>query len=147
MLKYTLIIVVSIMGVALFANGVAMLYDPETSFWNVPGIARSGMYNQQFTRDVGIAYLFVGAGYFLGVRIEAHCAELWCASSLWLFAHALSHIFAMLSATCGPLELMVDFPITVLPVVVGLAASTWAVAERIRSRQETMEIAPTYFRL
>jgi hypothetical protein len=130
-LKIVTIIVVSVLAMALVCNGIAMLYDPETWFWNVPGVPQAGLYNAQFVRDIGIVYIFAGASFVAGTRFDRRCAELWGVPTLWLVAHAISHASSAFYGACGSMDSLALFSI-IVPPLAGLAASFAAIADRLK---------------
>ena len=82
----------------LAANGVAMLGAPLTWYDTVPGVPTTGPFNPHFVRDIGAAYLVVGASLaaFAWRPREAWAAL--AAAAAFLTLHAGVHVF---DAVCG----------------------------------------------
>jgi hypothetical protein len=115
-----------LLGAGLFANGFYMLADPVNWYFLVPGVTSTGPFNQHFVRDIGMTFLFVGAGYVLGGIYPAHRIMLWSAATLWLAGHALFHLWEVASGICGPAKLAIDFPGVFAPALIGTGFCIWA---------------------
>jgi hypothetical protein len=110
-------------GLMSAGNGLFMLAAPRTWFWSVDGVPLTGGYNAHFVRDIGIVYLLVGAGMFIGLARPANRVLLWGAGAAWLLAHALFHLWEVAAGICGPEAIPRDFLGVTLPglVAAGLA--------------------------
>lgn len=115
-----------LLGAGLFANGFYMLADPVNWYFLVPGVTSTGPFNQHFVRDIGMTFLFVGAGYVLGGMYPAHRILLWSAATLWLAGHALFHLWEVAAGICGPAKLAIDFPGVFAPALIGTGFCIWA---------------------
>jgi hypothetical protein len=124
--------IVGLLGIAMFANGVFMLAAPETWYYTVPGVGRTGLFNQHFIRDIGILYLFIGGAFFIGVAYEGLRIGLWGAATLWLTCHAIFHLVEVAAGICSASYLVTDFPAVTLPAIIGIVASAWAWASKRR---------------
>lgn len=114
-------ILAAALGLILGLNGLAMLFAGLWWYGVVPGVTATGPYNPHFVRDIGAAYLVVGASLaaFAWRPREAWPAVV--ASAGFLTLHAAIHVF---DAVCGtkPLADMVrDFSGVYLPALVTLA--------------------------
>jgi hypothetical protein len=119
-----------LLAAILGANGLAMLFAGLWWYGVVPGVTATGPYNPHFVRDIGAAYLVVGAS--LG-RFAARPREAWpalAASAAFLTLHAAIHVF---DAACGtkPLaDVARDFAGVYLPALVTLGLAFRRPAER-----------------
>lgn len=87
-----------VMGLALLANGAAMLGAPLGWYDAVPGVAATGPFNAHFVRDIGAVYLTcaLGLGWFAWRPEQGWPAM--AAAACWLTLHAAVHVY---DATCG----------------------------------------------
>ncbi|VVO35451.1 hypothetical protein [Pseudomonas fluorescens] len=97
------------LGVAMAANGVFVLIAPALWYTEVPGVARTGLFNQHFIRDIGLLYVAIGAAFIAGNLSVVHRVLLWASATAWLTAHALFHFWEVAAGICGPEVLWVDF--------------------------------------
>jgi hypothetical protein len=123
-------ILAAVFGVILGANGLVMLFAGLWWYGVVPGVTATGPYNPHFVRDIGAAYLVVGAslGWFAVRPREAWPAVVAAAGFLTL--HAAIHVF---DAACGtkPLQDVIrDFGGVYLPALVALGLAIRRPAER-----------------
>ena len=114
-------------------NGLFMLVKPESWYYTIPGVVRTGMFNQHFVRDIGLIYLFIGMAYAVGLFQPAVRVELWGAPSLWLTGHAIFHFWEVAAGLCAPSVIVTDFPDVTLPALIGLAITAWAWRSRSRT--------------
>ena len=123
------------LGLLAIVNGGFMLVAPQPWYVAVPGVTTTGPFNQHFIRDIGLIFMLVGLAFVMGaVRREARL-WLWGTATLWLFGHALFHIWEVLVGICGPGALARDFPAVSLPALIGLLLTLWAFATRSRVRE------------
>ena len=91
-------IVAGLLAVVLGANGLAMLFAGLWWYGVVPGVTATGPYNPHFVRDIGAAYLVVGASLAaFAVRPRAAWPAV-VAAAAFLTLHAAIHLF---DAVCG----------------------------------------------
>jgi hypothetical protein len=114
------------LGVGAAANGAFMLVNPMDWYLSVPGVTTTGPFNQHFIRDIGMIFFFIGAAFLIGVMTPRYRFILWSASTLWLAAHALFHVWEVAAGICEPSVLARDFPAVTLPAIIGAALSIWA---------------------
>jgi hypothetical protein len=112
--------VAALLAVILLINGTVMLLVPEAWYWQVPGVADRGPFNQHFIRDIGIVYCLMGVSFMLGLSRVAERPLLWLAPSCWLAGHALFHIWEVLVGICSPTAMLEDFAGVTLPALLGL---------------------------
>ncbi len=84
--------------------------SPADWYFAVPGVTTTGPFNQHFIRDIGIIFLFVGAGFLVGTARPKYRVLSWAAPTLWLGCHALFHFWEVAVGICGPSALARDFP-------------------------------------
>lgn len=138
MLKSTLIGLAVVLGVAAVANGLFMLASPEGWYFAVPGVTTTGAYNQHFIRDIGIVFLFIGAGFLTGAFRPHLRLFAWAAPTIWLSAHALFHFWEVAVGICSASALARDFPAVTLPALLGWVLTAWALR---RARLDRTAIA------
>ncbi|QUM74416.1 hypothetical protein [Sphingopyxis granuli] len=129
-MERSIVIFIALLGAFMFANGIFMLVAPEAWFSVVPGVTRTGFFNQHFVRDIGMTYLMVGSGFIFGGWVVDRRVELWGIAALWLSGHAIFHLVEVATGICSPSYLLVDFPAVTLPALIGVAATLWAAAHR-----------------
>lgn len=103
-------------GLALAANGVAMLAAPATWYELVPGVADTGPLNLHFVRDVGCAYLMAGGG-LLCFFVENRARPAALAGAAFLAFHAVVHLWDAAAGRESLWHLMEDAPTVILPAV------------------------------
>ena len=129
MLKPICIAAAFVLGVAAVANGTFMLIDPERWYWEVPGVTTTGPFNQHFVRDIGLIFLLLGGAFLVGAARPDLRVPFWGAATIWLWGHALFHFWEVAVGICGTSALARDFPAVTLPAIIGLAITTWAMAD------------------
>ena len=115
-----------LLGLAMAANGLNMLGDPQRWYASVPGVTATGAYNQHFIRDIGMIYLLIGAAFVTGVLKPGPRLLLWLAATAWLAAHALFHFWEVAAGICGPEAIPRDFLGVTLPALIGLGLTLFA---------------------
>jgi len=117
---------VAVLGIAMYANGAYMLASPTSWYNTVPGVGRTGLFNQHFIRDIGILYLFIGSAFLLGLARADVRRWLWGGATLWLTCHAVFHFIEVATGICSPSYLATEFPAVTLPALIGIAATMHA---------------------
>jgi hypothetical protein len=128
---HLVLIAVSIMvafnALFLSGNGIFMLIDPLAWFEAVPGVANIGFFNQHFIRHIGIARLFLGLAFGIGMVQPQRRVGLWTAATLWLGAHAALHFWEVAVGMRSPAVVLRDFPTVSLPAIFGTILTFWAI--------------------
>lgn len=119
-----------VLAILAVANGCFMLVSPANWYFAVPGVTTTGPFNQHFIRDIGIIFLFVGAGFAVGALRRELRILMWAAPTLWLGCHALFHFWEVAVGICGPSALVRDFWAVTLPAILGALMTWWAIADR-----------------
>lgn len=127
-------LVALLLGLFLVGNGLVMLVDPQRWYVAVPGVTRTGPFNQHFLRDIGLVYVMIGAGFLAGIRLPRERPLLWTAATLWLAGHALFHVWEVAAGICGSAALWIDFPGVTVPALLGAALSACAWRTRGHAR-------------
>lgn len=104
-----------LLGFGLGANGLWMLTCPEKWYRMIPGVAGTGPANLHFIRDIGCAYLVVGASLFWLVKNPRKAWPAALAGGAFLALHALVHVWDTAAVRESPHQLLVDLPAVVLP--------------------------------
>ncbi|SEU01658.1 hypothetical protein [Stigmatella erecta] len=115
-----------LLGLSMAANGLFMLVAPGTWYLAVPGVISTGPFNQHFVRDIGLVFLFLGTAFLVGAARPPARVFLWSAATLWLWGHALFHIWEVAVGICGPSALARDFPAVTLPAILAALLTLWA---------------------
>jgi len=135
MLKSVCLGLAVMLGVAAGANGLFMLMSPETWYFTVPGVTSSGPFNQHFVRDISLIFLLVAAGFLLGAARPGLRSKLWAAATTWLTGHALFHLWQVAVGMDPVSAIPRDFPAVLLPALIGLGLTWWALASPSRIGQ------------
>lgn len=130
-LHHPVLIFAIILGVAMAANGVFMLINPSLWYSAVPGVERTGLFNQHFIRDIGLLYVAIGGAFVGGSLSPVHRVLLWASAAAWLTAHGLFHFWEVAAGVCGPEALRTDFAAVTLPALLAIALTVWARRVRI----------------
>src|SRR3954454_19841860 len=104
----------------LSGNGLAMLFAGLWWYGVVPGVTATGPYNPHFVRDIGAAYLVVGASLAAYAWRPRDAWPAVCAAAGFLTLHAGVHVF---DAACGtrPLaDVTRDFGGIYVPALIAL---------------------------
>jgi hypothetical protein len=88
----------AVVGLALGANGLAMLFGPLAWYDAVPGVPATGPFNPHFVRDIGAIYVTcaLALGWYAWRPRQGWPAM--AAAATWLTLHAAVHVY---DAACG----------------------------------------------
>ena len=136
----------AVLGAGAVANGLYMLASPTHWYLLVPGVTTTGPFNQHFIRDIGLIYFFVGTAFLVGAAMARYRVVLWCASTLWLAAHALFHFWEVAVGICEPSAIARDFPLVTLPAIIGAALTLWAVHHQRITTSDVRAVTATFAR-
>jgi hypothetical protein len=121
-----------LLALTMGANGAVMLAAGRWWYGVVPGVSETGPFNPHFVKDIGAAYLVVGAAYaWLALRGSPAARGAAAAGALFLCLHAAIHLAEAVGAPAGLADLARDFPGVILPAL--LAA--WVVAAPYQPRE------------
>jgi hypothetical protein len=112
-------ILLGVIGVGSFANGLWMLATPRVWYDRIPAeVPDFGPFNEHFVRDVGCAY--AAAGIVLGWAVLSRTARqpFVAAAAAFYCLHALVHVYDTARAAVEPVHWLLDFPTTYLPAIV-----------------------------
>ena len=110
----------ALLTLVMGGNGIAMLFAGLWWYGVVPGVTATGPYNPHFVRDIGAAYLVVGASLAAFAWRPRDAWPAVAAAAGFLTLHAAIHVF---DAACGtrPLQDVIrDFGGVYLPALVTL---------------------------
>lgn len=119
-----------LLGIAMEANGVFMLVAPEAWYFVVPGVTATGPFNQHFVRDIGLIFLFLGSAMLIGAARPRLRVLMWGAAAVWLWGHALFHLWEVAVGICAPSVIIQDFPAVTLPAIIAALLTLWAARQR-----------------
>lgn len=118
-----------ILGLALAANGLAMLAAPARWCADVPGATETGPLGLHFVRDVGVAYLVAGAA-IAGCAIDRSLAAAEAAAAFSAL-HAGIHLWDVVAGREPAGQLAVDLPTVFLPPALAIWIVWGAIVERM----------------
>jgi hypothetical protein len=121
-----------VIGAGTTANALWMLAGPMHWYTELPAaVPDTGPFNPHFVRDIGCAFLTVGAALLWAAfdRELRHRVPLAAVAAFFLVAHALLHIYDTATGALGPTHWALDFPAVYLPAIV-MAWAALALARR-----------------
>ncbi|QNA85593.1 hypothetical protein G4G27_17590 [Sphingomonas sp. So64.6b] len=129
------IVVATLLGLGMAANGMFMLAAPLDWYFAVPGVTSTGAFNQHFIRDIGIIFVMTGGAYMVGAFRTDLRLLLWAMATIWYSGHALFHLWEIAVGICSPSAFPRDFPAVTLPALLGIGLTAWSYAESRRRRR------------
>lgn len=129
MMRQVSLMLAVLLGAGAVLNGLFMLWSPADWYLAVPGVTTTGPFNQHFIRDIGLIFLLVGIAYLMGAARPQYRVALWVTPTLWLWGHALFHVWEVVVGICGPSALARDFPAVTLPALLGSVITLWAMRD------------------
>lgn len=133
-MRMTCIVVATLLGLGMAANGVFMLAAPLDWYVAVPGVTSTGAFNQHFIRDIGIIFVMTGGAYMVGAFRADLRLLLWAMATIWYSGHALFHLWEIAVGICSPSAFPRDFPAVTLPALIGIGLTAWSYVESRRRR-------------
>jgi len=113
------LVLTSLLGFLLVANGLLMLVDPAAWYAHVPGVPETGPLNPHFVRDIGCAYVVAGTA-LIGYAFEERLRAAALAGALFLTLHALVHIADAAAGRGHSDQALVEVVTVFAPAVVAL---------------------------
>jgi hypothetical protein len=111
-----------ILGLLAAANGLFMLFAPDTWYLIAPGVPDTGPFNQHFVRDIGCAFLVSGVSLaWFAVDVRARAAAL--AAAAFMALHALVHLADAVAGRESLAQAARDLP----GIYLGALLTLWAV--------------------
>jgi hypothetical protein len=121
-----------LLAVTMGGNGLVMLAAGRWWYGAVAGVPQTGPFNPHFVKDIGAAYLVVGAAFaWLAARPAAEARGAATAAAAFLALHAGIHLAEAAGAPAGLADLARDFPGVILPALLAV----WVVAAPYPSRE------------
>lgn len=128
-----------LLAVTMGGNGFVMLAAGRWWYGAVAGVPQTGPFNPHFVKDIGAAYLAVGAAFaWLAARPSAQARGAAMAASAFLALHAAIHLAASLSAPAALADFARDFPGVILPALLAV----WTVAAPYQPREPSHAQSP-----
>jgi hypothetical protein len=122
--------VFAIGGIVSIANALWMLASPLHWYHELPAaVPDTGPFNAHLVRDVGCAFLAVGAALLWAARVPRWRTPLVALAALFLVGHALLHAYDTLRGALPADHWWLDLPGVYFPAVV-IAWGAIAVARR-----------------
>ena len=108
----------AILALTMGGNGLAMLAAGRWWYGAVPGVVQTGPFNPHFVKDIGAAYLVVGAAFaWFAARPSPAARGAVAAAAVFLSLHAGVHIADAAGEPGGVADLVRDFPGVFLPAL------------------------------
>jgi hypothetical protein len=121
-----------LLAVTMGGNGLVMLAAGRWWYGAVAGVPETGPFNPHFVKDIGAAYLVVGAAFaWLAARPAPEARGAAIAATAFLALHAAIHLAEAVAAPAGLADLVRDFPGVILPALIAI----WAVATPYQPRE------------
>jgi hypothetical protein len=121
-----------LLAVTMGGNGLVMLAAGAWWYGAVPGVPQTGPFNPHFVKDIGAAYLVIGAAFaWLAARPSAEARGAAAAGAAFLALHAGIHLAEAAGAPAGLADLARDFPGVILPALLAV----WVVAAPYQPRE------------
>ena len=121
----------AILGVGTLANALWMLAGPMHWYTDLPAaVPDTGPFNPHFVRDIGCAFLTVGAALLWAAWSERYRLPLAAVAALFLAAHALLHIYDTVRGALSHDHWWLDLPGVYLPALLMI----WATAHLARQQ-------------
>lgn len=129
-MRRALPILAAFLGLCSVVNASFMIFDPVNWYFAVPGVTSTGAFNQHFIHNIGMVYGMLGTCFLVGAWMSMLRCFLWNLGTIWLAAHAIFHLWEAGAGVCGSDRLQIDFPLVVLPAIIGVALSGRAFYQR-----------------
>ena len=124
---------IAVLAAVTSANGLWMLCAPLHWYNNVPaGVPDYGPFNAHFVRDIGIAFLTVGAALGWAIVRPAARFELVAVAGLFAVLHGVLHVFDTARGHVASSHWLLDVPGVYLPAGV-LCWLLWVLARKTES--------------
>ncbi len=108
----------AILALTMGGNGLAMLAAGRWWYGVVPGVTETGPFNPHFVKDIGAAYLVVGAAFaWFAARPSPTARGAVAAAAVFLGLHAGVHILDAAVDPGGMADLIRDLPGVFLPAL------------------------------
>jgi hypothetical protein len=108
----------AILALTMGGNGLAMLVAGRWWYGAVPGVTQTGPFNSHFVKDIGAAYLVVGAAFaWFAARPSPTARGAALAAAVFLGLHAGVHVADAAGDPGGLADLVRDFPGVFLPAL------------------------------
>ena len=113
-----------VLGAGNLANALWMLAGPMHWYAELPAaVPDTGPFNPHFVRDIGCAFLTVGAALVWAAFASKFRFPLVAAAALFLGAHALLHVYDTAAGNLPASHWWLDLPGVYLPALVLLYAT------------------------
>lgn len=124
---------IAVLAAATSANGLWMLGAPLHWYNNVPaGVPDYGPFNAHFVRDIGIAFLTMGAALGWAIVRPAVRFELVAVAGIFAVLHGVLHVFDTARGHVTSSHWLLDVPGVYLPAGM-LCWLLWVLARKAES--------------
>ena len=112
-----------ILAVGLSANGLFMLFAPETWYHLIPTVPFTGPFNPHFVRDIGCAYLVCGLAMAWLVKDPVRGGGAALLAATFQFLHAALHLWDFAAGRSELAHVLEDLPtVFLVPVLMLMVA-------------------------
>lgn len=109
----------ALLAIAMALNGAVMLFAGRWWYGAVPGVTMTGPFNPHFVKDIGAAYLVVGAAFaWVGWRASTAARGAAIAAAAFLGLHGAIHLAGYVGDAAGFADFGRDFPGVFLPALI-----------------------------
>jgi hypothetical protein len=116
-----------IAGLANLGNGAWMLADPAGWYAGLPAaVPDTGPLNPHFVRDIGSAFVMIGAALVLAALRPRWRAPALAMTTLFYLLHALVHVTDTIAGRLPSSHWSIDFPGVYFPALVLIAVTVAA---------------------
>jgi len=128
----------ALLAVTMGGNGLVMLAAGRWWYGAVAGVPETGPFNPHFVKDIGAAYVVVGAAFaWLAWRPSPTARGGALAAALFLGLHAGIHLAEALGSPAGPADIVRDFPGVMLPALLAVWVAAAYPSEETRYAQSS----------
>ena len=128
--------VAAVLALTMGGNGVVMLAAGRWWYGAVAGVPETGPFNPHFVKDIGAAYVVVGAAFaWLSARPSPIARGASLAAALFLCLHGAVHLTEAIDAPAGLADLVRDFPGVLLPAILAAWVAAAYPAKETRHAQ------------
>ncbi len=118
--------VLALLGLGNGANGAWMLVDAEGWYRRLPAaVPDFGPLNEHFVRDIGAAYVMVGAALVWAALRPALRLPMLSVVALFSMLHVAGHVADLVHGHVGADHWLIDLPGVFLPGIVFGALALW----------------------
>jgi hypothetical protein len=129
-------LIAALLALTMGGNGLVMLAAGRWWYGAVAGVPETGPFNPHFVKDIGAAYVLVGAAFgWLAACPSPGARGASLAAALFLGLHACIHVAEAIGNPAGLADLARDFPGVILPALLAVWIASAYPDQEIRHAQ------------